>query len=182
MCHIPKYNVLSPYNAICMCIFSSDSLALDNQFCELPWRRHPFPLPAFLHVGVRTPRFPLHIRMALVSSLFSLHLGNHIGDTFLRTVKLSCLFLDQITPVLICFCFSSLHALYINGLWAGKMPKIVTHPSGPLFTDHFLYCTEAFYGRNPICHVLLLSYWNLLYKSLPVTVSWSISSALLYQF
>lgn len=41
----PKYNLLSPYNAICIDVFRVDCLTLD--WCALPWRGPCFPLPAF---------------------------------------------------------------------------------------------------------------------------------------
>lgn len=58
--HIPKYNLLSPYNITCLCIFRVDLLALDHQFKCSSLGRTTFlttgfsQLPTALRIGLKS--------------------------------------------------------------------------------------------------------------------------------
>lgn len=86
--YILKYNLLSPYNVTCMCVFRTDCLALDNQLvCSSLGNNTIFSFPKFTRLlAVQCVRLCSHaislptLAFSLVSSFFNSHLGGHVGE------------------------------------------------------------------------------------------------------
>lgn len=78
--HIPKYNLLGPYDATCRNAFRDDYLPLDNQLVRSSLRKTTSPIP-------RLPRLPIALSIGLRPCwLLPVQLGLTIGVTLVQLV------------------------------------------------------------------------------------------------